>query len=80
VLWDAAKDSNLLVVKVLMELQVNALAKDEEGNTALHMAVWGGHVHVLGEIVLEGGLEVLMAKNNFGLQVTLLPNREYIRE
>jgi hypothetical protein len=73
VLWDAAWDGNLPVVKVLMERQVNTLAKNEEGSTAVHMAARAGHIDVLQEIVREGGLEVLMAKNNFGRRVTLLP-------
>ena len=66
VLWDAAQKGNLPVVKLLMEKQVDTLVANEEGNTALHMAARGGHIDVIREMVREGGLELVTAKNNFG--------------
>lgn len=66
VLWDAAQKGNLPVVKLLMEKQDDTLVANEEGSTALHMAAREGHIHVIQEIVREVGLELVMAKNNFG--------------
>jgi ankyrin repeat protein len=53
-------------VKQLISREVNILAHDHKGHTALHYAAKKGHIEIVKLLAAKGGLELLSKKSNVG--------------
>jgi hypothetical protein len=65
-LLQAAKDGNLVKIKLLLSHPVDMLFQDHKGYTCMHMAVKGGHMGVMRELAAQGGLALLSKRSNSG--------------
>ncbi len=54
------------VAALLSQDDVDVLASDEKGRTALHLAAMGGHVGVVNVLAKAGGLQLLLKTSHAG--------------